>query len=262
MQETLHSSFARVPSATCSHLDRPSQLDSVSCGWGRFSWFDSAGERRPAPLHLLAHVSDICEREAAKPTAAGSVCASLDLLLVQLPLPASVLFPLAVLGFASGTEKTDSLAWHLQVSILILILYNNLSITRLFAKHSATTGYKDYYASLCSILKHFYSNLGTAKMHWEVPLKIFTNSSLSNKPSKIFYLLDRSYFQQEWALTTLGGGIQVCLVLYLHIIGFIHFSPSFLSPTERPVQWEKTVKIIWLSVYITLKGRTDFPSLN
>ena len=183
-EETFHSSFARVASATRSHLDRPSQLDSVSCGWEHFSWFDSAAEHRPAPLHSPVHASDICEREAAKPTAAGSVCASPDLLLVQLPLPALVRSPLVALGFASGTDRTETLVSRLQVSILIFTLYNNLSITRLFAKHPAMTGYQDYYASLCSTLKHFHSNLGIAKIHWEIPLKTFRTNILINKPSK------------------------------------------------------------------------------
>lgn len=120
----------------------------------------------PAPPRWLAHAVDICEREAAKPTVAGSVCASPDPLLVQLPLPVSVRCPLVVLGFASVTERTHSLASRLQVSILILLSYNNnLSTTKLFAKHSTMTDYKEYYASLCSILKHFYSNPGTVKIY-------------------------------------------------------------------------------------------------
>lgn len=73
------------------------------------------GEHRLAPPRLLAHASDICEHEAAKPIAAGSVCASPDLLLVQLPLLALVQSPLAVLEFASGTKKKVSLASRLQI---------------------------------------------------------------------------------------------------------------------------------------------------
>jgi hypothetical protein len=77
----------------------------VSCDSKRFSWFDSVGENRLEPLHLLALVSDICGHEAVEPAAAVSVCVFQGLLWGLLQLLVWVQFPLM---FATGTKIKQS----------------------------------------------------------------------------------------------------------------------------------------------------------